>query len=533
LIALLFSSLASCLLLANFISWTTGDLDRLDKWRRYGEDMSVATTDYLEHLEPTDRPAVTLSEDAAKSYMRNLQRLIRKMVIRHEIRPWQFWRTLRRNPLQRPGRVIHRRNDDVGRAWLTAFGFRLLGGVAPFLLFWLAAFLCVPVLIWVVWELVNANHAAAGVSFAFLFACSPFFVESMAAPYVAIGFYFVAILVVVAISVSMLMGNNQSCLLFTLRMLAAGLILAVCAVCRNGTVLLLPGILLAMVLGVRRFQSGRQDSSTNTRARSWGRHRQRTALYLWGLVLVIGPYLLVRPAKQHEIWLGVWQGLGDYDRTKGHVWADHVALRVFLKAGFDRDVPRHVPIYERNVGAPEREAFFRDRVLASVLCDPLWYLRILGRRFFAVVTQTKLYQLGAQRDPALIQPLAPNEGKIVFYYGRVTTADWMGLAAIRRVVPLPALWCVGLIFLSSNALNYRDRRSRAALNLTACVSLSIMVMPVLITTASAFETQAFMLVYFLALGFVSEHLIRVFRKILKMLWRREPKGAQPSPERTL
>ncbi|MBN2371930.1 MAG: hypothetical protein JXO72_15720 [Vicinamibacteria bacterium] len=507
LIVLLVSCLPSLILLANYIRWTTGEIHHLDQWRRYGEDMSVATTDYLEHIEPTGRPSVTLSDEAAKTYMRGLQNYIRKMVLMQDIRPWQFWRTLRRDPPARPGHVVHRMNDDVGRAWLTAQGFRHLGGVSPFLLFWLTVFMCVPVLIWVVWEFAVADHLLAGFLFAVLFASSPFFVESMATPYVAIGFHFIALLGAVALGVSMILGNHLSYGSFALRACFMGAILAICALCRNGTLTLLPGILLSMTLGARRLRIDRRRPADNSIAIIDKRDLRLVALFILGVILLVGPYLVVRPAKQHEIWLGVWQGLGDFDRTKGYVWADHVALAAFLDAGFDRDVPREVQVYERNMGAPEREAFFRDQVLASVRSDPLWYLRILAQRLYAVVTQIKLYQLGAQKDPATTPPLAPNEGKIGFHYSRVTTADWMGFAAFRVVVPLPVVWCVGLVFLSFFIWCRHKPRSRAVLWLSTCVSLAILTMPVLITTAGAFEAQAFILVYMLACAIIIERLL--------------------------
>src|SRR5437899_2533016 len=149
--------LTACLpFLFNFVAWTTSGFDRVQKLRRYGEDMSVATTGYLERRQPSGAPAVELSSLEAQRYGLDLQASMLNTERQVGLRPWQFWRTLPGDPPARPGPVVFRSNDDVGRAELTELGFRLLGGVAPFLPLWLAALLCLPVLGWVVWEVARA-----------------------------------------------------------------------------------------------------------------------------------------------------------------------------------------------------------------------------------------------------------------------------------------------------------------------------------------------------------------------------------------
>src|SRR5437667_5988527 len=150
--------LVACLpFLFNFVAWTTSGFDRVQKLRRYGEDMSVATTGYLERRQPSGAPAVELSSLEAQRYGLDLQASMLNTERQVGLRPWQFWRTLPGDPPARPGPVVFRSNDDVGRAELTELGFRLLGGVAPFLPLWLAALLCLPVLGWVAWELARAG----------------------------------------------------------------------------------------------------------------------------------------------------------------------------------------------------------------------------------------------------------------------------------------------------------------------------------------------------------------------------------------
>ena len=50
---------------------------------------------------------------------------------------------------------------------------------------------------------------------------------------------------------------------------------------------------------------------------------RRIAVAAFALFLI--PYAILRPAQHHDVWAAVWEGLGDFDRTKGHVWSDPVA----------------------------------------------------------------------------------------------------------------------------------------------------------------------------------------------------------------
>src|SRR5881397_626790 len=103
--------LACLLFLFNFVAWTTSNFDRVQQPRRYGEDMSVATTAYLERRQPTGAPSIKLSSPAALRYAVDLQAFMLETELRHGLRPWQFWRTLPRDPPAHPGRIVPRSND--------------------------------------------------------------------------------------------------------------------------------------------------------------------------------------------------------------------------------------------------------------------------------------------------------------------------------------------------------------------------------------------------------------------------------------
>ena len=524
--------LVACLsFLFNFVAWTTSSFDRVQQLRRYGEDMSVATADYLERREPTGAPAVKLSSIAAQRYGLDLQASMLKEEQQLGLRPWQFWRTLPLDPPARPGLIVYRNNDDVGRAQLAELGFRLLGGVAPFLLLWLAALVCVPVLGWVVWELAGAGHAVAGAVFAIACACSPFFVESMALPYSAFGFYLVGLLGISAFAVFAIM-RLPDARGFLLRALALGPLLAVCALCRDGILLAVPGLLLAMVLGARRIVAAPAAAVSGPR---W---RRGLGLVLLGFAAAGLPYALARPPTHHELWTGVWEGLGDFDRTKGHVWSDAVAVKVLTEAGLDPGVPTAVEMFDRDLSSPEKEAFFRRLVLQDVRSDPLWFLKILGKRVVATITQDELLVLGGRRSPSEQArrgpgaPIPPNQGRIRFFYHLVPTADSVGLGPWRTALPLGVLWAVAAAFVYAAARDQEGWGPRPALSVAACMAGSALPLPVLITTAGALETEAFVLVYLLAFAFVVEWIWREGGRHFGALSSQRQTMSLEMPERT-
>src|ERR1044071_7824402 len=120
-----FLPVAVCLpFLFNFVAWTTSSFDRVQQLRRYGEDMSVATSLYLERRSPTGAPPIKLSSEAAKQYGRELQARMLATEQALGLRPWQFWRTLPGDLPPLPGRVVYRSHDDVGLGRLAGLGGR-------------------------------------------------------------------------------------------------------------------------------------------------------------------------------------------------------------------------------------------------------------------------------------------------------------------------------------------------------------------------------------------------------------------------
>jgi hypothetical protein len=341
--------------------------------------------------------------------------------------------------------------------------------------------LCAPMIVWTLLESYAAGHARAGSIFVLSLVCSPYFVETLALPRYAVGFYLAALLALVALSMYAL-GQQPTLRGLLLRALMAGAWLAMCALCRSSVLLLLPAFAVTLGIALRRAAPPPRPSAL-------------VAVALAAALAV--PYLLVRQPEHHGLWSALWEGLGDFDREKGHAWSDPVAEQVSRAAGAG-------PLW-----TPGSEALFRRLVLNDIAEDPAWYARILLKRTAATITQWKLWPW-RPRDGTPVRPRTSwNEGFMDKYYGYTTTVDHVGLGLWRLELPIGLLLLPGLLLAVLAVLRppgERPRGAHAGLIVAAVVALATLPLPVLISTAAAQEKQAFALVYFLALGFAVEDL---------------------------
>src|SRR6185436_8148632 len=117
---------------------------------RYFADVSIATHLYQDGEFPVAsygvrRAAARPQNDAAfDGYVAELATRSAAGGIAHG-RPFAV---LAGSPATSTGVFVSRR-DDSGRAYLLGHAFRCLGGVAPYLLFWMATLVAVPVLWWI------------------------------------------------------------------------------------------------------------------------------------------------------------------------------------------------------------------------------------------------------------------------------------------------------------------------------------------------------------------------------------------------
>jgi hypothetical protein len=423
------------------------------------------------------------------------------------IDPLRFWKTSGSDLAPPDARWrLGRRFDDRGRALLAGIGFGLLHGMAPFLLFWLAVLAALPVLGWTAVEFASARRPFTGAVFLLALVCSTFVVELLVLGYSAAGFHLLAVLTAVPLATYAVFGEPTVRGLLA-RAGLAGCLLALCILCRGTAPLVLPGFVLAVSIGALRAR-GASDASTV----------RRLAVAAVAAGLLVLPCLGLRVAtdrlvegtllrygrepvpEHHDAALHVWKGLGDYDRTKGHSFRD--------KAVEDELVET------TGSAARENEVVLREFLLRDIRGDPWWYAGILIRRVAATVSLYKLWPWPPLSGASIVPARSDNEGVTDNYYSMIAQADWIGLGPWTAEAPIalvlaPTLFLLGLCCLPRATPRWEVpvTRARRALPLLACAALAVLPTPVLITTATAFETECFVVVHLLALAFLVEALL--------------------------
>ncbi len=484
--ALAAGAVAGALLMFNTAARRDGvDYSDMSVYRRLWTDIAVGTSRYLDGpllgAVPPPRPDAA---DPTAAY----RAIVVDKVTQMGIRPYQFWRAIRPQPFDRErGRPPAAEFDDQGRAMLLGVGYRLLGGVSPFLVLWLGALLAVPVLTWSAWELFGAGEPVAGVLFPILVASSCFVVDVLSLPRSAVGFYVLALLLLVPVTVHAVRGRSRSRSGFWARAAASGLLLGILAVTRAGALVLLPFFVLAFAAAARRLGPALAATA-----------RGRALAVLGAAAMLLVPYLALREPQHHETWASLWAGLGDFDRTKGHTWSDAVAEEAVRAAGGD------------TLKSPRSEAVFRRLVLGHVREDPSWFAGILARRAVATVTQKKLWPRASRDGLWMARSDSPNEGLIDKYYTYTATVDFVGLGRRTWEMPIALLILPTAIVLLLAALGaHVDAGARVGV--LAWIAAAALALPVLITTAGAQEPQAFALVYFLGTALLPGMLIDAWR----------------------
>jgi len=444
-------------------------LDELGAFRRLWSDQALATTALVKARTGSVAPYRTGNPQSVAT----CQRLIVERVNVLGIRPWQFWRTIRAEPFIRE-RIHHEPApyDDPGRAFLLGSAFRILGGVSPYLVFWLAPLVGAPVLAWTIAELCGSGHTGAAVAFGCLLVLSPFVVEVLALSRSPVGFYLVAWLALVALAVFAMLGTPPTPRSLLLRSGLTGVVFAMCAFCRIGSLLLAPGVALAIAVGARRTTSPR-----------------RMLLAAASGLLFIAPCLVVRSERSHDRWQPLWEGLGDFDRTHAFTWSDPVAEEWAVRHG-------------AHLWTDEGETAFRADLRATIRREPRWFAGILAQRLWETISQHKLWPRNATDGFWMERSTSTNEGFMDKYYTYTETVDFLGWGS--HVIEMP----MALLSLPTLALLLRRGGDRLVLTAAAAAVF----VPVLITTASGQETQAFALVYFLGLAFAIETVGREVRK---------------------
>jgi len=466
------------------------NLDNLGTSRRYWEDLTVAFSLY-ETRDWGPTPSLSIGDAPVVHINRRLHEVVPRAVQREAVRPWEFWRTVQFRGFVNLAPVQLRFSDDTGRSRLSALGFRLLGGVAPYLPLWLPFLAFVPLSFWTMFECLRCGEAGAGGLFLLILASSAYFLEALTLPYSAAGFHLLAALTLVPLSF-FAFGPSPTRAGLWLRTAAAAIALHGATLCRSSSIVFLPaaaGLLLMALLRVEGQAS----------------IRKRSLLALLLLAVLWSPKAMA-PRQAHEIWIGMWEGLGDFDREHGHVWSDFAARLVLDREGYLME--KRGPYWTE-----ESEAIFRRLVLRDIREDPRWYANILLRRVLVTVTQWRLWPTARKTGLSYRPAQHEAEGFVETYYNFVTTADGFTVFGRRFEAPLWLLWAAVLGLASS--LRARTPEQRRRLGVFATLALSALAMPVAVTTLSGIETQAVVLAYLLGAAFLiadlSSSLVRSVR----------------------
>ena len=238
--------------------------------------------------------------------------------------------------------------------------------------------------------------------------------------------------------------------------------------CRSSSVFFVPASTVVAMVG---FHRG-------------GLSRARAAGLALGLIAL--PVAALRPYEVHSVWAALWEGLGDFGTDHGYSWYDAQASR---HLGEHHGLPVRKEL--RYITAAEEKAFGEDFV-SDVTTSPLWYARVLAKRFVATTFLTHLDPWGPRDGESRRTPL--------FHYKYTTPVDWFGFQDVAREVPVSVLYVptIALILISLFRRTWRN----GEMAVLAAIAFATLPVPVLITTAGALETQAFTLVYFLGAAFL-------------------------------
>jgi hypothetical protein len=473
-------------------------------YQRYWEDMHIAVGLWR----TGDFPVFATTPGAEPAAFFGSDRSIKRATRRAAIAPWHAWWTLPPGVLDdlQETRIV-RRFDDSGRPLVLGLAFRVLGGVAPLLPFWLGALGAIPVLAWASIELALEARPWAAIAVPLLIATSPFVGEALAASYSAAGFYVLAMLTLVAFAVPCFGARPLTPRGLLLRAALAGAVLAMCVLCRAGSLTLAPGFGAALLAGSRR-------ATDFTRGRPWPRPSLRAAaLALVAAIVLALPTLAARAivarwvastfralghsspeSQQHAFWWGVWTGLGDFDREKGYRWRDRNAAAAVAEAGGPKITSKY---YDASA-----ERILRDMIVRDIRRDPTWYAGILVRRVLATVSLRKLWPWGPIGGRSIASSTTWNEGVMDAYYALVTPVDWMGVGRWRWELPIPFLiapvFC--LLVWAARGRAAGAAEARRDLALLGSIAVAALVQPVIVSTASGIEPQVFGLTYLVGMG---------------------------------
>jgi len=423
-------------------------------------------------------------------------------------------------------------SDDIGRAILLGLFFRVMNTVVMDLIFWLPFILAIPIFFWLGMEFYLSGNIRSGLLYFPLIGLSAFVSGIFSMSYSPVGFYGLCFFALLALSLYAFSSDEKPVSGTVIRVGVAGVVFCVCMMCRSGSIFLGPAFLF--LLGLLSKSLAMQVRSPVLKAKKM---RWIVSFLLLGC-LFSAPTILanqwirtqVEETQQnfnqpstsfhhHPVWYGIWCGLGDFGSDRGYAFNDTVAIkRVYEEKGFSiaRSIPGSYFI------TADIEKAFKEMVLEDIREHPFWFFGLLKKRIFHTLFQLKI-------KPSLILDGAfmtmeddPLNMAIDSYYTMKDQADWFRLGRFTIEIPILLFIVPAWLFLLVPVLpvkRVRENHFRRQAQSLLLVMVSLLGLPVLITTGGAFETQAVILAYFLGAVFFVDFLIE-----LRLSMRRKPPG---------
>lgn len=276
---------------------------------------------------------------------------------------------------------------------------------------WIATLVLLYVAFW------HAGHPFLGALLVVLLGSNPFQVSEVFARDNVFGWVILAGVLMLALHLTLLQDRRPSTAALVLVPVLAGLVLGTLRHIRSEPVLVGVSCVLAYAtarglrprtraLLVAVFAGAFLGTSAAWSAYFEAKFREARAV-----VTAAGGHPYDGPRHAHHfVWHALFCGLGDFDRTHGYAWNDvagiDYALPIMKARGF---VAEGYPAVEKQpfdaltlgvywdrarkyartpFEVPEYTAVIREKVLHDVTHEPLWYLSILARRVWRLLTDT-------------------------------------------------------------------------------------------------------------------------------------------------
>ena len=409
--------------------------------------------------------------------------------------------------------------DDAGIGFFSGILFKLFNGIFPLLIPWLCIFLVVFIFLILVSLFHSSGNSIAATVFITLCSFSGFLVDGFAMIYSGSGYYLASVLILLIFSYNSVKGKINSIREFNLFSFLIGILFGICILCRFCSIAILFGYFTAIYFWIKR-----------------NNFPKKILVFCLAFLSLITPYVILRTfinykiktslqkahlsstqnfkSQSHPVWHGIWIGLGDYDTEKGFVYNDNCAADYVRKITGKK--------YESNFITDSivddlYETTLKKKVLQEISDDPIWYLKILLKRFAAVVFQTKIMPWGPLQGKSINtnpSELRSDGIKIysLYYNNCLSNADFFffrnhKLELPVQVILLPMIILVAcyIIFLFKNEERSLSRYSEY-FKIFSCMSVGILPLPLFITTFGCVETEAMVFVYFLSFAFFMEEI---------------------------